>query len=314
MLRSIVAIIVVFTGLSAQESPLKLRTERSHSTFSVRVLNTDGRTVTRIEREQFFDAAPPAVHLFGNGSLLLMDGYAGVLEHYNAGGTMTSRILIRSSVRPDHERVIVWSATESQLALAVSEPNEEPVSVLLLDDQGTLVLRQSLAARTHASGIVLSPDGSLLAAGTYGWEGASLVHSIDFMQADGSVLSSASVEMKKGAFADDRSRFLAVGSSSVSIVDVPAGSVISAKQLERGSVIHDAVWDGDIAVIAASPRPAFQDRQWVFPALLLFSLSPDGESTASETIPRSFRNVQLRREGGGIGIVLDGRVMQRGED
>jgi len=266
----------------------------------------------RVQREQFPDAGPPSVHLFGNGSLILIDGYSGALEFYDGFGSMTNRRLIRGMVKPDHERVIVWSGTGSEIAMAVSEPNEGSLLILLFDDSGRQLTDKSLEGRTHALGIALSFDGSILAVGSYRWEGTSLFYSVDFLSADGTILSSGIAEMKNGVFSPNQSLFLATGVSSAAILEVSTGNEVSARQFGPGAVIHDAVWDGTNALIAASPKPAFEERQWVYPSLTLFTLSP-GNVPGQETIQRSFRNARLKKEGTAIVIDIDGRRLKRGE-
>ncbi len=316
MQRSVTIIFFLLSSLHAQDAPYTLfrlkPDQSSRGTFSVQVVNKAGETMYRIEREQFPDAAPPSVHLFGNGSLLLMDGYAGVLEYYDGSGAMTHHLLLRNAVKPEHERVIAWSGAASAIAMAISEPNEGSVLILLLDDRGRLLTDKSLEGRAHASGIVLSSDGSLLAAGSYRWEGTSLFHSVDFLSSDGTILSSGRAEMKNGVFSPNRALFLAAGISSAAILEVSTGNEISAKQFGPGAVIHDAVWDGTDALIAASPKPAFEEREWVYPSLTLVTFSRD-DMPEQETIQQSFRHARFQREGTAIVIDLDGRPLKRGE-
>lgn len=306
--------LLILTGglLHAQEAtrpPFRLVPDdrASRSTFSVGVADSVGTVLYRIQREQFFDTAPPAVHLFGNGSAVLMDGYAGVIEFYDGSGTMINRLLIRDALRPEHERVIAWAGAESKIAFVISEPNEDDALVLFTDNRGTPILRKALAGRSHASAVRISSDGTLLALGTFSWNETQLSHHLDLLSADGRILGSVPLEFSGGSFGPGDSLLLAYGSTSASLVRISDPLVVSSLPLGKGSVVHDAVWNADTALIAYSGKPDFINNEWISSSVTVASLSADGKQRVVQFLQQAFRNAKLERTEDGVSILFDGR-------
>lgn len=215
LLASIVVAICIFFNLQAQEIvrgswTLRIEEVRSESLLRLTLSDASGDVLYQIGRELGYDTPRPAVHLYANGTLLLVDGFAGVREYYNRAGVMESRISFKGTIAPDHERIFLVSGNDSLAAVLVSESGESESRILVMDWGGMTRVDRTMPG-SFASGLLFSPGGETIAAGTYDWKGSALGFRTEFVRHDGTELFSSNKEFRGGSWAPDGALFVMYG-------------------------------------------------------------------------------------------------------
>ncbi len=302
----------VLSGLQAQDivrgsHHLKVEEIRSESALSLTLSDSSGRVVYQINRELAYDTPRPAVHLYGDGSVLLVDSFAGVYEYCSMTGQMVSRVPFNGEIRPNHERVTHFSGNDSMAAVLISEPGESESRILLVDRRGSIRLDRPFEG-SFASGLLLSPDGGSIAAGAYSWSGSLLAFRTEFFGIDGASIASLDLEFKGGSWSSDGTLFVVYGRDRVSLVDVRKRGVISTSHLGENRIVHDVFWDGSTPFVASSPVPVRESDTWIYPRLAILNVADGRTVYQSEGLP--FRSAKLEKTVRGVSATIDGQSIR----
>jgi len=310
--RLFILIAAGFSLLSAQElsrGPYRLHTETQESngkTFRMTLMAPDGSVSCQIDRPVGVDASLPRCELFANGTILLVDAFAGVYELYGTNGRMMDRIPFDETIRPDHERVVYVSGNGIVAGMLVSDPVRPHPRLVLLDDNGRIALHQSLEG-SQASALSLSSDGQLVAAGSYEWNGSVVSHLVTFLQTDGTILSTAAQEFIGGAWSGNDSLFLAYGKHTASVIDVHQGQRVTVTAVGNANIVQDVLWDGGKPVVAWSPVPTLDAGTWIYTGLSVAEVGVP--ASARQVLTDSFSRALLQRKDGALQAVVDGRLL-----
>ena len=314
-LRLFILITAGFALLSAQElsrGPYRLHTETQESNgrvFRMTLMAPDGSVSCQIDRPVAVDASLPRCELFANGTILLVDAFAGVYELYGTNGRMMDRIPFDGRIRPDHERVVYMSGNGTAAGMLVSDPVHPRPRILMLDDNGRVTLDQAIGG-AQASALSISPDGRFLAAGSYEWKGPTVSHTVAFLQTDGTVLSTAAQEFIGGAWSANDSLFLAFGKHTAVVIDVRQGQRLAITSVGETNIVQDVLWDGMKPVVAWSPAPALAAGTWIYTGLSVAEVGVP--ESARQVSAGSFSRAVLQRKNGGLQAVVDGRSLNIG--
>ena len=310
-MRLSLCILAVFLGCSllpAQElsrGSYNLRIEEprdGESSLQMTLVGASGTVMYQLKREMPYDTPRPLVHLFADGSVMLVDAFAGVYERYGENGRMTDRIALNGRVSPNHERIGFLKGNDSMAVLFVSEPEKPESRLLIVDRLGSTIVNKPVSG-SFASGMELSPDGTLIAVGTYNWNGPSLGHKTEFLNTQGAVISSLNHEFKGGAWGAGDSLFLVYGRNDAAIVDARTGIVRSAFDLGSNTVVHAALWDNGTPLVAVSPPPRFEMGAWIFSQLVV--LNAADASTVYQSQSGSFKKLEFEKSDSGVFLRVD---------
>lgn len=261
-----------------------------------------GTVLYQIKREMPYDTPLPQFHLFADGSVLLVDAFAGVYESYGENGRMTDRVPFDGRVRPNHERMSFLGGSDSLAILFVSEPEQSESRLLIIDERGSKRLDQPING-AFASGMKLSPGGTMIALGTYTWNGPSLNHRTEFLNTQGAVVSSLNHEFKGGAWGAGDTLFLVYGRKDAAIVDARTGNVRSVLDLGSNTVVHAVLWNNGTPLVAVSPPPRFEGGAWIFSRLAV--LNAVDASTVYQSQSRPFRKLEFEKSDNGVFLRVD---------
>ena len=315
MRTSLPALIIVawyslLPGQDIVRGPFRLVVEARPSarpSMHMQLIGPDSSTLFQIDRTCAEDAALPRCELFSNGTVMLVDAFAGVYELYGSNGRMMDRIALDGKVHPDHERVVMVNGNGTIVALLISDPDHQDCRLLILDGTGSRILDQRLSG-SHASGLELSSNGRMAAVGTYTWRGSLLEQSVKFFQTNGVGLSSVEHEFTGGAWGAGDSLFLVYGRKSAAVVEILTGKILSTATLARNSVVLGCIWEERIPLVMSAPPPAFRAGKWIYPGLTLTEVLTSGAVRQVQT--SSFNRASLRKTSDGVEVIIDGRGMK----
>jgi len=266
-----------------------------------------GSVLYQISRELPYDTPLPKIHLFADGTVLLVDVFAGAYERYAENGRMVERFAFNGRISPNHERIGFLSGNDSSAVLFISEPGQSESRLLFLDSHGTLKLDQAIQG-SFASGLEISPVGNMIALGTYSWEGSSLTFRTEFLRTDGTIVSSVEREFKGGSWSPQESLFVIYGRKLATVFDVEKGEIVSTSDLGDNRVVHDVLWDGPVPLIVSSPPPRLESGAWIYSQLSVLNLADQKVTYRSTGQP--FRRVKLEENAGEISVNIDGRLVR----
>ena len=307
MRRILLVLLISYSAGKAQVNPFQILVgsvqDRDAVVFSI--ADTTGTVHYTVERNRPYDLPVPSVHVFENGRLLIVDGYAGVIELYDESGGITQRGMLHGSIRPDHERIVHMDATPHVAGFVVSESDGSSTSVYRIQSNGA-IRSTELTGEAHAAGIRLSSDGALAAAGTYSWNGPLLNHRVQFLEGE-RIMSSGQHDFKGGLFGRGDSLFLVYGRNGAAIMDVRTGAIVSETAYEPGSVVNDLVWVEGTSYLAISQNSEYVNGRWYFSRLVVLEMTP-GKAPVETRIPSAgpFFEPSLEVSEGGIFIEIDG--------
>lgn len=299
----------VLTGQELSRGAFRLFLEPSQTgtpSLHLTLKSSDNSPLTTIDRPISEDASLPRCELFSNGTILLVDAFSGVYELYGTNGRMLDRIPFDGKVRPDQERVVHMSGNGTFTALLISDPVHPNARLILLDPHGHAVVNRPVAG-SNASGLQLSSDGVMIAAGTYEWNGPSVEHRTIFLRSDGTLVSSLAQEFTVGIWGQHDSLFLVYGKRSASVVNVRSGAVISHSSFDKGNIVMDGIWNGDEAMVALSSTPTLQAGSWIYQSLSIVKVGVPASTRQVQTSP--YRSVSLRQGDKRMEAVVDGKAI-----
>ena len=311
-LFAILTFFCVFPALQAQNLSrgsysLKVEELRSESALQLTLSDVAGRILYQVNRELAYDTPRPAVHLYADGSVLIVDSFAGVYEYYGTSGQMVRRVPFNEEIRANHERITFVSGNDSTAAVLTSEPGVSESRILVLDRAGTVRFDRPFEG-TFASGLLLSPNGELIAGGTYRWIGASLAFNTEFLTIAGTSVTGLGHEFKGGSWSPDGTLFVVYGRERASLINVMKREIISTSLLGENRIVHDVFWDGSIPYVASSPVPKMRSGTWMYEGLVVLNLS-DGR-TAYQSAEVSFKSAKLESTVGGVSAKIDGQSIR----
>ena len=312
LLLYILTALFVFSALQSQElnrGSYNLRVEEMRgveSSIQLTLTGVSGTVLYQIKREMPYDTPRPLVHLFADGTVMLVDAFAGVFEGYGENGRMTDRIPLEEKIRPNHERIVFVTGNDSTAILLISEPGQSSSRIMLLDAGGMRKLDHPVGG-TFASGLALSPNGTSIATGTYSWEGSSLSFKTEFLKTDGTPVLSISREFKGGSWSPDGILFAMYGRKEAIVIDVSKNEILATTDLGDSKVVHEVFWDNSVPLISCSPPPKFESGAWVYSRLAVLNLSEQKTIYQSDL---SFRSMKLEKNEAEISLKIDGRSIR----
>ena len=312
LLLYILTALFVFSALQSQElnrGSYNLRVEEMRgveSSVQLTLTGVSGTVLYQISREMPYDTPRPLVHLFADGSVLLVDAFAGVYERYGENGRMTDRVPLNGRVSANHERIGFLKGNDSLAVLFVSEPERAESRLLIVDALGSTKVDEPVSG-SFASGIELSPGGTLIALGTYTWNGPSLSHKTEFLKTDGTPVLSIGREFKGGSWSPAGILFAMYGRKEAIVIDVLKNEVLATTDLGDNKVVHEIFWDDSVPLIVCSPSPTFESGTWVYSRLAVLNLSERRPIYQSDL---SFRSVKLEKNVAQTSLRIDGRSIR----
>ena len=236
---------------------------RDEQSVIYRVLDSDDREVYSVTREATYDAAFPSVGVFNSGKLIIIDSFAGIVEFYDTTGNQMDVKTLPGVTDVEHERKIDFALHHNRAACIVSEPAHADARLVVFSETGEQLLLKKIDD-PHTTGIAYSPDGAVLAVGTYRWIGESLREKSYFLTGQGEILGSVNQGFERGLFSDDGRYFIGYSNSYVHLIDVADNEVLWSREREHDAIIIKAAWHLNEVLLLTSDKPLLYEGTWVY--------------------------------------------------
>lgn len=276
--------------------------------LTVTILGARGDVLATLTKFLPYDVGPPAVGVFETGSCVLLDGFQGILEFYDASGTLVQTLRPLKEALPESERVMPFAVHDFSVTLAISEPGGSGVQLFRYTERGEPVFAAELIG-DFASAVVVSNSGASAAVGTARWYGGTLGHATVLVSASGRIESTFPVACSFGAFADGDSLILVAGANEIALLSVADGAVRSRTPIGAGRIALDvAPKDGGFVMLSATD-PTLLDGRWRYEDLRVQKIETDGTLlTLPGDFQQSFESARLKRVGGEVLLEIDRTV------
>jgi outer membrane protein assembly factor BamB len=302
----------VMTGQESYRSTYRVTIEKpaqpaqragETSTWRFRVMDAQGTLRTEILREIPFDIAAPAPAVFEDGTVALIHSFDNVVEFFGPDGGLARRVPLSPVPNPEYERVIRHAVHDATLALLISEPSAANCRLVVLNATGDVV-RERLLEGIQATGIVIAPDGILVAAGVRSGirandEALWLVNGAQDRRLEGG--------FSTGQFSADGGTFLGRTKMSVMEVDVAKGQRRWEYRVRQGQLVVDAVLAPSGTTILTAESPTLENREWIYRRPVMRIMSAEGVVVNERVVPSvGFRKAKLKPGAGSTEVVCDG--------
>ncbi|MGB2869514.1 MAG: hypothetical protein WBD36_13750, partial [Bacteroidota bacterium] len=227
------------------------------------VKDSAGIPVTTVEKKLPYDVPFPSVGVFGDGTLMMVHAFDGLIEFYRPGRGAATSIRPAKDTQPEHERVMRFVLHESTAVFLVSEPSRLNAWCFLIDGFGKILWEQEMPG-SMAGELVISPDGGLIGASTYAWEGSRPVSETVFLSSSGNKIASTADGFKKGSFSSDGKRFVGFAADGCFVFDVGGKRVLWRDSARPGKIIIGAVITGDGISVLQANIPVLKDGSWLY--------------------------------------------------
>ncbi len=275
------------------------------STWRFQVLDQTGSVRTQILREMPFDIAAPAPAVFEDGTVALIHSFDNVVEFYGTDGGLTKRLILSPTPNPEYERVIRHAVHDATLALLISEPASTSCRLVVVDASGSIARERTLAG-VQATGVAISPDAGVIAAGvrTGGGPDDEAIWIVN-----GERVLSVSGGFAKGQFSSDGSSFLGQTNGSVVEVDVRNGEQRWKYPAPTGRLIVAAALGPSGSTILTADTPTLERGNWIYRRPIMRVVASDGQVVSERTVPSmGFTTAKLVPRAGTTQVVFDGVV------
>lgn len=321
MVRILLVSIMLYFPVLSQQAPdgvyrVEQEREVSHDIdeeqyVTYTVVDREGREQYTVRREVVYDAAFPSAGVFESGKLIIIDSFTGIVEIYNTEGEEVKTVTLPGAGDVEHERNIDFSFHGDRVALVVSEPAYKYIRFFIADESGEILVQEQFDI-SHATGIVYSPDGSLLAVGAYGWEGKSLRENMIFVTDEGEVLGTVDAGFRNGFFTDDGSSFIGYTNSQAHLIDAEEFKLRWSYRIEEDRIILDAELNGAGLVVLSSDKPDLIDGTWMYENPVVRTIERnDGAIISEQRFPEvTFTTGTFLREEDEIMLKFDDTVQQ----
>ncbi len=253
-----------------------------------------------------YDVPFPSAAVFETGRLVLIHAFDGTLEFFDQSGQPIRNLRLPEDAGPDYERIIAVAAHDSMAALLLSEPGRENAMVAVVTDRGEMVFSRDVAA-ANASGIVLSHNGKITAAGVYRWSDSGVLEQTYFLSTSGELLGSVDAGCIAGEFSPDDAQFLGLTKRRMSVVSIATRTVTATLTADEGTILLDGTWNGSRAVVLSANIPALRSGAWVYTHPLLRQVDSDGTVKLLQEIPSAeFISASLERLGTQVFLKVEG--------
>ncbi|MEJ2634367.1 MAG: hypothetical protein P8184_03630 [Calditrichia bacterium] len=276
---------------------LSLRQE-SGDTDGNRILEAEVYSSERQKRyslslTQYYDEPYPVIAVSDrDGSLVLARITTGELFFYSQSGGLTRKLLLFPQAAYDLERVIhlAISRDGSAVAIAATEHGLKPLQA----ERGSLSAApylfsftsdgqmrwQKAAKGAMISGLAVSADGNLIAAGSYTPDAdhPMIAKSTVYNRA-GKPLAQADMLFKSASYSSDSRSLLLADKRSVLLLDIPAGSVAWKKEVPPQEGMISAArlsGDGQTAVLLIAENE-FRNNRFIFTNPVMKVMNAGGE-------------------------------------
>lgn len=140
---------------------------RGHTAWVAGVSDRSGAALYTIEREIPFGSPFPRVQVSDNaGEAVMVDAFSGIVEFYNARGSLVRRWLPFGVDPPDHERILKCEVSGERVAFLLSASAPPQARVVMCTVTGEERWSRTLVYAS-ASEIVMSDDGGIVIASSY---------------------------------------------------------------------------------------------------------------------------------------------------
>ncbi len=274
------------------------------------IFDRDGREIYSVIREAAYDAAFPSAGIFNSGKLVIIDSFSGLVEFYDTDGEKLRSKHFPGADDVEHERKIDFSLHNDRAAFIVSEPAHPDSRLMVFDETGNLLLLRTIEA-PYTTGIVYSPDGSLLAVGTYRWIGKSLEENSYFLTDDGEIVGYVDTGFQHGSFSDDGVYFIGYSNSHAHLINIEEYEVLWSHEREDDSIIIQAAWHPTTGILVlTSDKPVLQAGKWVYNNPIVRTLDTIGGDviSAREFPGATFSAGNFLKDNDEIKLLLDDSI------
>lgn len=273
------------------------------------VFNEKGEKVYSIKKTLPVDVPFPSASVFQAGELMVVSSFDGIIEFYNNKGELVNTIKPDHKSRPKDERTIKFETKNNESAILISEPEQYYSKLLIVTPDGEINTQKKVEG-TNATGIAISKNGSLIAAGTYSWIDTVFLEQTTFFNNDGDEVGKVPLSFTGGRFNKDETEFLGFTNSNLFCVDIENENIIWSEELASDKVITDAVIKGDKVAFIQSELPILKDGKWFYSKLELEILDEDGDIIKSKKLPEGmFEEVSFAKDNNLFLLDLDGKTV-----
>jgi hypothetical protein len=320
MFRILLISIIIVSCAAAQESRdgrYRVEQERHVSndpddehSITYTVYDRDDREIYSVVREVTFDTVFPSVGIFESGALMLLHSFTCKIELFDPEGNPVAAVFPVSNAELEHERNMLFTLHDSFAVVLISEPSRKKSKLVIVDEEGAIQLNQEIDV-SYGSGLMLSPDGSIIAAGLYGWEDTSLINKTKFLTPDGIVRGSVDTGFTKGYFSDDGAWFLGITNKKVSEINLENFTVTSTVIIPPGQIILDAIRESNGLIILSAEYPELKDGSWIYRDARIIRVDADGTIFEERRLaPAEFSTASILQIDDTIRIRMDDSVLE----
>ncbi len=224
-----------------------------------------GETVIKtFERNIPFDVPFPATYVQPSTGLTILSFiFDGFVEVYNAQGDMIWKRNFFKEMGPNYERTITIAVGTSTIAFLTSDVTLPYAIVHLFKADGTPLWKTELPSSMGYE-ISMSPDETLIAAGSYALIEDTIRQSSTILTNTGAIEGSVDLLFRKAAFSGDNTLIALTSEKEIAVYSKKEKKAVSRSKKGTEGIITDVQWDGEALVVQESEIVITPEHQFLF--------------------------------------------------